>query len=137
MTAMVGEELMQSSDHRRMVREQETVEAMIGIYCRGTHGTRAGLCGECEALRNYARQRLQKCPFQEGKTTCAKCPVHCYRPEMREKIRVVMRYAGPRMLYRHPVMAIQHVLDGRRQEAIRRTPRKQAVRADLAPRARK
>jgi hypothetical protein len=34
---------------------------------------------------------------------------------MREKIRDVMRYAGPRMLLTHPVMAIAHLLDGLRK----------------------
>jgi len=74
-------------NHPRMNREAQTVEAMIGVYCRGQHGTDGELCPECAALRNYARQRLQRCPFQEGKTTCAKCPVHCYKPDMRARIR--------------------------------------------------
>ncbi len=105
-----------SHDHPRMNRELRTVEAMIGVYCRGQHGTNGELCTECAALRSYARQRLQRCPFQEGKTTCAKCPVHCYKPDMREEIRAVMRYAGPRMLYRHPIMTLQHLIDGLREE---------------------
>jgi hypothetical protein len=114
-------------DHPRMNRERRTVEAMIGVYCRGQHGTKGELCAECKALRSYARQRLEKCPFQEGKTTCAKCPVHCYKPGMREGIRAVMRYAGPRMLYRHPIMTLQHMIDGLREEpsrpsAVRNTP---------------
>jgi hypothetical protein len=108
-----------SSNHSRMIRERRTVEAMIGIYCHGQHGTLFGLCEDCETLQEYARQRLQKCPFQEGKTTCAKCPVHCYKAGMRAQIRAVMRYAGPRMLYRHPIMALQHMLDGRRKEPFR------------------
>jgi hypothetical protein len=107
-----------TKNHPRMTRERRTVEAMIDIYCHGQHGTSDGLCGECRVLRDYARQRLQKCPFQEGKTTCAKCPVHCYKVAMRERIRAVMRYAGPRMVHRHPIMALQHVLDGRRKEPI-------------------
>lgn len=116
-----------SYDHPRMSRERRTVEAMIGVYCRGQHGTNGELCMECAALRSYARQRLQRCPFQEGKTTCAKCPVHCYKPAMREGIRAVMRYAGPRMLYRHPIMTLQHLIDGLREEprrppAVRNTP---------------
>jgi predicted amidophosphoribosyltransferase len=102
-----------------MTREHRTVEAMIGLYCHDLHGTPSGLCDDCEALRAYARERLEKCPFQEGKTTCAKCPVHCYKLDMRERVRAVMRYAGPRMLYRHPIMALQHLLDGRRQEPVR------------------
>jgi hypothetical protein len=104
------------SAHPRMERERRTVEAMIEIYCQERHETKSGLCPECAMLADYARQRLQKCPFQEGKTTCAKCPVHCYKPDARQEIRGVMRYAGPRMLHRHPKMALWHLIDGRRQE---------------------
>ncbi len=74
---------------------------------------------ECAPLRDYALERLDKCPFQEGKTTCAKCRVHCYKPEMREKVRTVMRYSGPRMLYRHPVLAVMHLVDSRRKSPAR------------------
>jgi hypothetical protein len=29
-------------------------------------------------------------------------------------MRTVMRYAGPRMLWRHPLLAVAHLIDGRR-----------------------
>lgn len=102
----------------RMDRERRTLDVMIRLYCRGRHGTVSGLCPDCAALRDYAHLRLEKCRFQEGKTTCARCPVHCYRPEMREKVREVMRYAGPRMPARHPLLALYHLLDGRREEPV-------------------
>ncbi len=105
-----------TNSHPRMDRERKTVTAMIAIRCRGQHGTRNGLCEECQALQVYALKRLQRCPFQAGKTTCAKCPVHCYQPDMRERIRAVMRYAGPRMLVWHPVLSLQHMIDGFRKE---------------------
>ena len=88
---------------------------MIDIYCRGHHGTRGVLCDDCSELLNYAHLRLRKCPYQEEKPTCANCPIHCYQPEMQAKIRATMRYAGPRMLLRHPLLAIQHLLDGRQE----------------------
>ena len=66
------------------------------------------MCPECQKLADYAKQRSQKCPFMEQKTFCANCKVHCYKPEMREKIRTVMRWAGPRMLPVHPVLSIRH-----------------------------
>lgn len=100
----------------RMAREIRTVQAMIRLYCRANHWSGAHLCPSCESLQAYALDRLARCPFQEGKTTCARCPVHCYRPSQREEIRVVMRYAGPRMLTRHPLLTLFHLLDGRRQE---------------------
>ena len=98
----------------RLRRERETVEAMIELYCRAQHLTPVGLCDECAELADYARARLEHCRYGDEKPTCANCPVHCYKPAMRERIRAVMRYAGPRMLLRHPVMAIRHLLDGRR-----------------------
>jgi len=97
----------------RMAREKKTVTAMIRVYCRGRHGSTGELCPACGELHSYAMCRLDRCPFGEEKPACAKCPIHCYRPEMRERIREVMRYAGPRMMLRHPVLALRHRLDGR------------------------
>ena len=102
-----------SDDHSKMMTESRTVEAMIEIFCHGQHGSKKGLCSECQELLDYAVLRLEECPFQENKPKCAKCPVHCYKPDMREKIRAVMRYAGPRMLYRHPVLSGAHYLAGK------------------------
>lgn len=104
----------------RMARERKTIRAMMEIFCHDQHKTKTGLCPSCDELLNYAMLRLDKCPFQEGKTTCAKCPVHCYKPDMREKIREVMKFAGPRMTYRHPVLALSHLIDGSRKEPIRK-----------------
>jgi hypothetical protein len=101
-----------------MRQEARTIEAMIGLFCREQHGG-AILCDECRQLLDYARLRLEKCPFQEGKTTCGKCPVHCYRPAMRERVREVMRYAGPRMLRRHPLLALRHLIQGLRKKPVR------------------
>ncbi len=85
----------------------------MDIYCGGHHGKKGkGPCPHCSALLEYAHARLDRCPFQENKTTCANCPIHCYKPDMREKVKNVMRYAGPRMSWRHPVLAIFHLLDG-------------------------
>lgn len=106
------------SHHPRMTRELRTIKAMIHMYCRDQHENKRALCAECKELLEFARFRLEKCPFQENKTTCAKCPVHCYKPVMREKIRTVMRYAGPRMFYQHPILTLYHIIDGRRKEPI-------------------
>ena len=102
----------------RIKRESDTVAAMIKIYCRRYHSGKE-LCPECARLLEYARRRLDRCPFQEGKTTCAWCPVHCFQPAMRQRIRAVMRYSGPRMIYRHPLMAIRHLMDGRRKQSVK------------------
>lgn len=99
---------------QRMGREKQTIRAMVEIFCRDQHGTPSGLCAECQGLCEYAFARLDHCPFGEDKPTCAKCPIHCYKPAMREQVRTVMAYAGPRMLLRHPLLAVRHQLDGLR-----------------------
>ena len=98
---------------RRVAREWRTLQVMIRIACRDLHGGRKALCAGCEELRLYAERRLAKCPFAEEKPTCVACPVHCYEAEMRERVRQVMRYAGPRMLFRHPILALLHLRDER------------------------
>jgi predicted amidophosphoribosyltransferase len=100
---------------KSLEREYKTIEVMISLFCRESHGTMKGeLCPACRELLTYARTRLDKCPYREDKPTCVQCPIHCYKPAMREQIREVMRYAGPRMLRRHPILAIRHLLDGRK-----------------------
>ena len=74
----------------------------------GSHGG-PGLCGECRELLEYSLARLEHCKFGNAKTKCHKCPVHCYRPDMREKIRTVMRFSGPRMLLYHPLEALRYL----------------------------
>ena len=93
----------------RIKEEQLVVEQMIRLYCRKKEGNRE-LCPSCTELLQYANARLEHCKFDEDKTTCKKCPVHCYRPEMREQIRKVMLWSGPRMIWYHPVDAIRHLI---------------------------
>ena len=98
-------------------KEKRVVGELIALYCRGNHGSKKGkLCPACEELLSYARQRSDHCPFMENKTFCSNCKVHCYKPAMREKIRSVMRWSGPRMIFHHPVMAISHVVLRRREK---------------------
>ena len=89
---------------------------MVEIYCHGKKHERSRLlshvevCEECSALLDYAYLRLDNCKFGENKPTCKKCPIHCYKPDMKEKMREAMRYAGPRMMWYHPVEAIRHLI---------------------------
>ena len=104
-----------NSASKRLVRELRTMTAMVQCYCHGNHATNASLCAECEGLLDYATVRLDRCRFGSEKPTCANCPVHCYQHERREQIKTVMRYAGPRMLWQHPVLSLRHWLDGFRK----------------------
>ena len=122
---------------KRIEEEKKVVELMIRLYCRKKEG-HATLCPECTFLLQYARHRLDHCHYnrppkggqgklsthgckpsghgcepqkaQESKPTCKKCPIHCYRSDMKERIRVVMRWAGPRMMFYHPMAAAKHLL---------------------------
>ena len=94
---------------KKREREKQMVSEMIHLYCRKQHGGKP-LCADCAALDSYARMRSDKCPFMESKTFCSNCKVHCYKPDMREKIRAVMRFSGPRMLLAHPYTAVSHAL---------------------------
>jgi hypothetical protein len=82
---------------------------MIDLYCLKNHG--GNLCDDCNELKSYAVQRLINCPFGENKPVCSNCTVHCYKPDMRQRVRDVMRFSGPRMLFKHPYLAIMHLLD--------------------------
>jgi hypothetical protein len=108
----------------RRAREFKMIAAMLRMYCRTHHDSKdAALCEQCAELHDYAHRRLERCVFGEAKPTCAKCTVHCYKASMRERVRVVMRWAGPRMLWRHPVLAIRHMIDGRLPApALQRSP---------------
>jgi hypothetical protein len=104
-----------SLSDKRLAREWKTMTAMIRIFCRSKHQTAAGLCTACQELQDYAKLRLEQCRFGPEKPTCANCPVHCYQRSRREEIREVMRLAGPRMLWEHPMLSVRHWLDGFRK----------------------
>ena len=91
-----------------MTKEKKTIEAMVRMYCSGRHKAKRGLCRECTSLLYYAKLRLDKCPFGGKKPTCAKCTIHCYNPSIRPKITAVMKYGGPRMISKHPIIALHH-----------------------------
>ena len=97
-------------------REKRMVSQMIALYCRKKHHTRGDLCPQCAALDAYAKMRADKCPFMDTKTFCSNCRIHCYKPDMRAKIREVMRFAGPRMILHHPVAAIRHVVETKKEQ---------------------
>jgi hypothetical protein len=108
-------EMAERLESKRLVREWKTIAAMVRCYCRDHHGTSGQLCAECQGLMDYAGVRLERCRFGAEKPTCVNCPVHCYQKERREQVRVVMRYAGPKMLWQHPILAIAHLVDGYRK----------------------
>ena len=97
----------------RIEREKDTIRHMIRLYCTQHHHPKGNLCGDCNELLKYALKRVEKCIFGEDKPVCSECKVHCYKIDMREKVKIVMRYSGPRMLFRYPVLAILQMIDNK------------------------
>ncbi|MFW9941971.1 MAG: nitrous oxide-stimulated promoter family protein [Candidatus Thorarchaeota archaeon] len=93
----------------RLEKERKTIKTMIRMYCKKFHNPINDFCENCLELFKYANERLTYCQFGNNKPTCEKCPIHCYKPELREKVRKVMRYSGPRMIYSHPIMGFRHL----------------------------
>lgn len=118
---------------RSIRNEKKTVAAMIRIYCGARHGSRSDPCEECAALLAYAHGRLDRCPYGAGKPSCRECPVHCYRRGEREAVRDVMRFSGPKMIFRHPVLAIVHFWKDRlsRLKGVPRPPKSRSSRPAL------
>lgn len=92
----------------KIEKEKRTIELMIKIYCKKKHKNKE-LCEECRELLEYAHKRLSFCKFGEEKTTCGKCPIHCYKKDMKEKVKKVMRFSGPRLIIYNPIELIRHL----------------------------
>ncbi len=102
----------------RIERERVTIKVMLKIYCKKHHGAENELCSECIDLQIYALKRIEKCTFESKKPVCAKCVKHCYKTGYRESIRKVMHYSGPKMILRHPYLAVMHLIDSKRFKSI-------------------
>ena len=118
-------------------KERKTIATMIRMFCAAHHGTSGEqLCPACKELQDYAEERLDRCPFGEKRGACSKCKIHCYRPEMRKRVTELMRYAGPKMIAKHPLLAIDHLLKAVRSpktENRRRTAEGRSSTSDLRP----
>jgi hypothetical protein len=112
-----------------IAREKKTVAAMTRLYCADHRhdGRGDGLCASCRDLLTYSHERLDRCPYGDGKPTCKECPIHCYQPARREQMREVMREAGPKMLLRHPWLTMVHLWKDRFRKAPRRPPRRETA----------
>ena len=101
------------NEHPRLQREFRTVSAMIHLYCNHHHNHRT-ICNDCLSLLAFSQRRLERCIYGAEKPTCQQCPVHCYKPAQREQVKQIMRWAGPRLILKHPIMTIRHLIDNRR-----------------------
>ena len=90
-------------------REKDMLYKMISLYCRIKHRqTRGELCPDCAKVLEYAHDRCDNCPHMADKVSCRRCGTPCYKPDMREKIRAVMSWSGPRIILYHPITVIRH-----------------------------
>lgn len=100
----------------KVKHEQALISEMIALYCKlNKHEKENGqFCPQCYELNTYAKGRLAKCPHMATKSFCSKCETPCYSPDMKERIRAVMRYSGPKMLFYHPILLVKHMVAGKR-----------------------
>ena len=95
---------------KRIAKEKEVVELMINLNCNKKHNSKGNeICEECKELLEYAHKRLSYCKFGDEKSSCSKCPIHCYKPDMKEKIKEVMRFSGPRLIIYRPFEFVRHI----------------------------
>lgn len=99
---------MPKQKQSRIEKEKKVVGLMVQIYCKKKHGHKAEICESCSELLNYAHKRLSHCKFGEEKSFCAKCPIQCYKKDMKLKVKEVMRFSGPRLIVHHPIEVIKH-----------------------------
>ncbi len=107
-----------SKELKNWNKEKNLIPVMINKYCRGRHKDnrkelgikQRDFCPKCKELRDYALFRLEKCPFKVHKKFCSFCKIHCYQPNMRDEIKKVMKYSGPRLIFSHPIFSISHVI---------------------------
>lgn len=100
-------------------KDTRILARFVEVYCRTKHDgaektvreydaeTRLALCPDCHELLSYSIRRRELCP-QDPKPSCKNCQIHCYRPDMRARIREVMRHSGMHMIMRGRIDWLLH-----------------------------
>lgn len=129
----MNERFAEKMSDAQVVKDTRLLGDFSVIYCRDNHpdAVRTPLesegaalkaygrklpvvCEECAKLLRYAERRRAFCP-KDPKPFCSHCDTHCYSGEMREFMRDVMRYSGPRSVTRgHAIDSVRHLIEGRR-----------------------
>lgn len=104
----------------RIEKEKKVIGTMISIYCKKNHHQKV-LCEDCADLQAFALKRLSHCKYGESKTFCSSCPTHCYAPKYKAKIKAVMRFSGPRLIFSHPIMVIHHIIESFNYKRVMKT----------------
>ena len=93
-------------------KDRAILEAIGTIYCRAHHAEcaqdAAGLCPECREVVETTLAKAQTCPYGHS-GNCQDCDTQCQRGTSKQRVKAMMRYAAPRMVYRHPLMTLSYV----------------------------
>jgi len=81
-------------DQKAIDKDKKVLKNFVEVYCDKNHtGKRGALCDQCKDLLEYGTAKLEKCPYNP-KPKCKHCQTHCYEPEMRKRVREVMKFSG-------------------------------------------
>ncbi|MCX5774676.1 MAG: nitrous oxide-stimulated promoter family protein [Fusobacteria bacterium] len=97
---------------RRLNREIKTLKIMVEMYCKKVHNDVKPFCEKCQESLDYVISRVENCPKKSYRGICKGCKIHCYKDVYREEIKKIMRFSGPRLIMKHPILALLHILDG-------------------------
>ncbi|UJF19864.1 nitrous oxide-stimulated promoter family protein [Vibrio sp. SS-MA-C1-2] len=86
-------------------QEQIALKAKFNLYCHTLHRS-AKLCPDCDALLNYALERIEQCKSEQAKPSCNNCSNSCYQAAKRLEIRHITQWAEPRLWKKHPIKAL-------------------------------
>ncbi|MBL8027147.1 MAG: nitrous oxide-stimulated promoter family protein [Fibrobacteres bacterium] len=100
---------LQTGLKERQKRELVTITIMVTMYCKAKH-RKGALCSNCRELLDFSIERIHACKIKSSGVVCSSCKVHCFPDSLREHIKAVMRFSGPRMIIGHPVLAVRHFL---------------------------
>lgn len=89
----------------RRIEEKNVIRLMIHLYYKKHPSVDISE----NRITQYCHDKIDKCPMMKSKTFCSECKVHCYNDVMREHIRMIMRFSGPRMIFYHPILAMKHL----------------------------
>ena len=110
---------------RKELKDLRVLAQFTSVYCRMHHGDdrqplrsegpavaalkveKYPVCPECRDFLLYAIQRRVCCPL-DPKPVCKHCPVHCYKPDYRQKVREIMRFSGRHLMLRGRLDLLWH-----------------------------
>jgi len=110
---------------RKEIKDLKVLLQFTAVYCRVKHDDDKSVvstdehalqglpfqmypvCKECRDFLLYAFERRLRCPLEE-KPLCKHCPVHCYKPEYRKKVREIMRFSGQHLIMRGRLDLLWH-----------------------------